>query len=313
MNSAILFLVFNRPELTRKVFESIRAAKPKRLYISADGPRAGKDGEIVKCNEVREIFSSIDWPCEIKTQYLNKNFGCKLGVLAGINWFFSHETEGIILEDDVLPSAEFFRFCDYGLEKYRYESRVGMISGCNLLGGSIKSDEYLYSQLAQIWGWATWKRAWSQYSPDLVDWPSQKRINYLKTKFNKKIAKYLIHIFNIHAQKNIDTWDTQWLYTFLFNGYLSVTPKANLTKNIGISGTHSSIETKSHNIPYGLIDSDNLSSPKCLLVDLDFDEAMANQYFGRALLVMRISSIARKLRVHSALKSLHGAIYAYKR
>lgn len=313
MNSPILFLVFNRPELTRKVFESIREAKPKRLYISADGPRAGKIGEAEKCNEVREIFSSVDWPCEIKTQYLNENLGCKLGVLAGINWFFSHETEGIILEDDVLPSTEFFQFCDYGLQKYRYESRVGMIAGCNLLGGSIRSDQYTYSQLAQIWGWATWRRVWNEYSPELADWPSKNRIEYLKTRFNKKIAAYLINIFNIHQQKNIDTWDTQWLYIFLFNGYLSVMPRANLTKNIGISGTHSSIETKSHNISYGVIDPNNLKPPKYFMADLDFDEIIAREFFAPAIWTMRISSLAKRLKVHSILKRIHHAIGSYRR
>ena len=55
----ILFLVFNRPAETQKSFSMLRKLKPKELYIAADGPRLGIEGEEAKCSQVKEIFEQI--------------------------------------------------------------------------------------------------------------------------------------------------------------------------------------------------------------------------------------------------------------
>ncbi|MEB0303236.1 nucleotide-diphospho-sugar transferase, partial [Mucilaginibacter sp. 5C4] len=117
--SAVLFIVFNRPDTTDRVFEQIRAAQPSRLYVAADGPRAQKAGEDVLCERTRAITAKVDWPCEVKTLFRESNLGCKNAVSSAIDWFFNNEEEGIILEDDCLPNPDFFRFCDAMLDKYR--------------------------------------------------------------------------------------------------------------------------------------------------------------------------------------------------
>ena len=110
LKTAVLFLVFNRPDTTRQVFEAIRQAKPPRLYVAADGPREGKLGEVERVKEVRTIATAVDWPCEVKTLFRDKNLGCKKGVSSAITWFFEQEKQGIILEDDCLPHLDFFSF-----------------------------------------------------------------------------------------------------------------------------------------------------------------------------------------------------------
>ncbi len=164
MRSPVLFLVFNRPDSTRKVFDAIRSARPPKLYITADGPRPDRPAEAKLCSEVRAIASAVDWPCEVKTLFRESNLGCKAGVSSGITWFFSHEDEGIILEDDVLPVPTFFNFCDEMLERYRDDARVSMISGCNLISNHFSPKQsYFFSRYNLIWGWATWRRAWQHY------------------------------------------------------------------------------------------------------------------------------------------------------
>ena len=159
--SAVLFVVFNRPDTTKRVFEAIRLAKPKRLYITTDGPRPNMPDDVQLCKQTREIVSVVDWDCEVKTLFREENAGCKNGVSAAINWFFDHEEEGIILEDDCLPANSFFKFCDTLLEKYRYDTRVRHITGCNLQFGKKWGDaSYYFSNLTNGWGWASWRRAW---------------------------------------------------------------------------------------------------------------------------------------------------------
>ena len=104
---AILFIVFRRPEVTARVFEALRQARPERLYLAADGPRAVVPGEAERCAQTRAIVSSVDWPCDVKTLFRDENVGVRRGVSEAISWFFQHESEGIIFEDDCLPSPEF--------------------------------------------------------------------------------------------------------------------------------------------------------------------------------------------------------------
>lgn len=78
----VLYLIFNRPEKVRLSFEHIRAWKPNKLYISADGPRHPADAlNTLRCFEI--IESLIDWECDVKINKFEKNLGCKSGVMGG--------------------------------------------------------------------------------------------------------------------------------------------------------------------------------------------------------------------------------------
>ena len=102
-SSPVLFILFNRPDTTKRVFAEIRIARPAKLYIAADGPRNDKPGEQALCEKTRAIITDIDWPCQVSTLFNDVNKGCKNAVSDAITWFFSHEEEGIILEDDCVP------------------------------------------------------------------------------------------------------------------------------------------------------------------------------------------------------------------
>jgi hypothetical protein len=161
-------MIFRRPDFTSRVFEQIRNVRPARLYIAADGPRSGREGEQQLCIETRAIIEQIDWDCELKTLFREKNLGCKMAISSAIDWFFEQEEEGIILEDDCLPNQSFFRFCDTMLEKYRNDDRIRHISGCNLQHGKKwGTASYYFSNLTHAWGWANWRRVWKDYDRDL--------------------------------------------------------------------------------------------------------------------------------------------------
>ncbi len=236
LKTAVLFLIFNRPDTTKQVFEAIRQAKPPRLYVAADGPRDSRSGEDEKVKAVRDsVMDHIDWDCEFKTLFREKNLGCKYAVSSGINWFFENEEMGIVLEDDCFPHPSFFRFCEELLERYREDERIGIISGDNFQFGKRRTqDSYYFSRYTHIWGWASWRRTWQKYDVGMKLWPTIKEGGWLSDILqNKKQVKYWQNIFEAVYNNKIDTWDYQLNFACWINATLNIMPSDNLVSNIG--------------------------------------------------------------------------------
>lgn len=235
MRSPVLFLIFNRPNQTALVFETIKNQKPPRLYIVADGPREGKKGEIDICSATREIVNAVDWNCQVKTLFRKNNLGCKKSVSQGISWFFEHETEGIILEDDCLPSPSFFDFMDEMLEKFRYEEKVACINGnCSFNISERSTETYFFTVHANVWGWGTWKRVWDLYDLDMTKWPEAKKLHLTEQIFfDHRISNFWNKIFQKTYEGKLSTWDYQLVFLVFFYRLLCVQPYVNLISNIG--------------------------------------------------------------------------------
>ncbi|MGX5816678.1 hypothetical protein ACWKWU_00690 [Chitinophaga lutea] len=234
VKSPVLFLLFNRPELTRKTFERIRAAQPARLYVAADGPRKSHAADADLCAQARAAVQ-IDWPCDYKLLYRPANLGCRSAVSAAVSWFFAAEKEGIILEDDCLPHTDFFRFCDALLDRYRNDARVRSITGSNLFPGKKwGSASYYFSQHANVWGWATWKRVWDQYDPGLRQYRPEDVPRLLANVFPDPflVKVWLQHYHDLRAEK-VDTWDYQLQLANFFENGLCAVPNVNLVSNMG--------------------------------------------------------------------------------
>lgn len=244
LNTAVLFLVFNRLDTTKLVFEAIRLAKPPRLYIAADGARASRVGEAATVQAVRDyVVSHIDWECEVKTLFREQNLGCKYAVSSAISWFFENEEMGIILEDDCLPDPTFFNFCQELLERYRHDERIAIISGDNFqFGHRMNNDSYYYSNFSHIWGWASWRDRWqNDYDVEMKDWPRIRDEGRMADWYCSKAEQdYWANIFEPVYQGRVDTWDYQWLFASRLNGRLAVMPNVNLISNIGfgVDATH---------------------------------------------------------------------------
>jgi len=236
LTTPVLFLVFNRPDSTKLVFNAIRDAKPTTLYVAADGPRKNYQEEIEKCLAVRAIATNVDWECEVRTLFRDGNLGCGKGVSSAITWFFEHESEGIILEDDCLPAPEFFPFCTDLLAKYRDDKRIMQIGGDNVLSEHRRDPEYSYffSNHNAIWGWATWKRAWDLYDYKMNQYENISRKGYFDDHFNTVYeADYFTWVFKRTFVHPHITWDYQWEFVRRINSGLTIVPQKNLVTNIG--------------------------------------------------------------------------------
>ena len=241
MNTPVLLLIFNRPDTTKIVFEQIRAAKPARLFVSADGPRPGLADDHAHCTAARSVIKEIDWDCKLETLFHDRNIGCKRAVSSAIDWFFAHVEEGIILEDDCVPDQSFFRYCQELLGHFRQDTRVMQVCGSNLVGNRDVQDSYFFSRFGPVWGWASWRRAWQYYDVNMKLWPTIRDGNMVGAFTDSaEETRWRMRLYDQVYRQEIDTWDYQWGFAKLVQSGLSVIPRENLITNIGFhrSATH---------------------------------------------------------------------------
>jgi len=241
LHTAVLLIAFNRPDTTRLVFEAIRKVKPIRFYIAFDGPRPEVTTDVINCSKVQSILSEIDWECSVQTLIRQENLGCGKGPSTAITWFFEQETEGIILEDDCLPSASFFPFCEELLTKYREDMRVMHIGGNNLESNDQRDRElsYRFSNLTYIWGWATWRRAWKLFDFTMSKHVEIDKKRYLSDTYHTIYERdFYNYVFKkmyegdaVTSSKTI--WDYQWQFACKINSGLVIVPNSNLVINLG--------------------------------------------------------------------------------
>ena len=283
LEKPVLFLVFNRPDVTGKVFEAIKNAQPPRLYVAADGPRESVATDQERCAEIRSIIlDNIDWQCDIKTLFREQNLGCRDAVSSAIDWFFDNEEDGIILEDDCLPHPDFFRFCSEMLDYYRDNEKIMHISGSNFnFGKKYGIADYYFSRYAMIWGWASWRRAWKQYDRDMASLDEFTRQDATKlipdTRQRRRFLEIFEKVRNHDAEFN--TWDFQWFYSVLRKQGLAIQPNVNMVSNIGFidNPTHKIKTPELANLSREAVPKE-ITHPEKIFPDRDADDFAFRMY-----------------------------------
>ena len=279
----ILLVGFNRPELLRGLVAILAKVRPPKIYLAVDGPRPDHPDEAEKCAACAAVADTIDWPCEVKKLVREKNLGCRSGPMGAIDWFFSQEEEGIILEDDCWPDPSFFRFATELLERYRDDSRVGIISGNNHYGFiSDPKASYRFTNFVLIWGWATWRRAWKINQPDPEAFRATGSDIIRKANLTRRMqsmyGRFLKAVFTTDS-----IWDVTWMLSLQSRGLVSILPRHNLVVNqgYGLSGTHTTgfaydqyLYGRSTEMPFPLV------HPATVARDVEADRLYELRYFA---------------------------------
>lgn len=281
LETPVAVLIFNRPDLTKLVFQEIRKVKPKKILVVADGSRFPEEEE--KCRNARQVFNKIDWECELLTNFSEVNLTSPIRCSSGIDWIFSNVEEAIILEDDCLPSESFFFFCQEMIERYREDERIMHISGSNFRRVPRKNDySYCFSKYGTAWGWATWRRAWKYFDFEMKEWLSLRQTNWIETIHKDKIEQqHWIKVFDSCTLGGDPHWDYAWMFSCWSKGGLSIIPEVNLVSNTGCrwDGTrHSSVDDSLALVPRHTLQS--LRHPEQIIQDTETNNYLFDIRFG---------------------------------
>jgi hypothetical protein len=295
LNVPVAMMVFNRPEQTQRVFERVRAARPAKLLAVADGPRPERAGESELCSRTREIFQTVDWDCNLSTNFSPDNLGCRKRISSGLTWVFEQVEEAIILEDDCLPDPSFFAFCQELLARYRNDLRIMAISGDNFqVGRKRTTDSYYFSRHIHVWGWASWRRAWTRYDEQMRKWPELRDGGWLEDILgDHRAAAWWSRMYQDVYEGKIDTWDYQWQLAIWAQHGLVVLPNQNLVSNIGFTAqaTHTANDSPLAELPTTPLDFP-LQHPAWVIRDAVADATTQDKLYSPSL----SRRIARRLR-----------------
>lgn len=299
MRSPVIFIIFNRPDTTAKVFSRIREARPPRLLVIADGPRPSRPEEAARCAQARNIvIDHVDWPCEVLTCFSETNMGCRRRVSSGLSWAFSLVEQAVILEDDCLPHPSFFSFCDELLARYAHDERVGHIGGTNFCQSDTTDlRSYRWARYYPIWGWASWRRAWRDYDVDMRGWgqaseraslkaaaPPRSSTGWWEETFDKMFAGF-------------DTWDCQLTWANWRAHRLAAVPSVNLVSNIGFgnNATHTHRVSRLANLPLAPMKLP-LQHPMSMIPDTEWEQRVSRQQYSRPWIFRRVADVVRWVR-----------------
>jgi hypothetical protein len=233
----VAMFVFNRPEKAFRCLSSVRSYRPRRLYIFGDGPRRNVPQDGPLCERSQSICAAVDWPCEIITDFAHDNLGIMERVTSGINKVFQSEEHAVFLEDDCVVDPSFFGFADTLLHRYKDDPRVMCINAPNYQNGMRRGEgDYFFTKYALTWGWATWRRAWSRFEPDLWSWEKFRRDRLWRVFRSIEERLYWAAVYE-RERANVGTraanWDYAWLLSCWVHDGLCICPQVNLVQNIG--------------------------------------------------------------------------------
>jgi hypothetical protein len=286
LETPVALIIFNRPKETARAIAAIRAVRPKRLFVIADGPR--NDLEKTLCDETRAVVeTAVDWPCDVQKNYSATNLGCGMRPVTGITWVFEHAEAAIIVEDDCIPDPSFFYFAEELLRKYANDERVMHVAASSFQENNPQfhiRESYYESFLPNCFGcWATWRRAWKHYDYDIRQWPVLRDSGALAKAFGDPAAyERFERTWNDYYEKRIvDSWDGQWHFACMSRNAFCLTPSVNLVRNIGFNerGTHTKQADRRsdlpvHPMPFPLV------HPSTLAFDRGADAYTFRFYFG---------------------------------
>lgn len=278
VKTPVLFVTFVRVDYARQVWEAIKTAQPQKLYFYSNKGRENKEGEIERNNEIRSWVNEVDWDCELHTWFREECVDVYTSLRGAVSWLFDNEPEGIIFEDDIVPTKAFFSFCDQMIEKFRDDKRIWYISGDNFLNANPGGYDYIFSFASYLYGWATWRDRWQT-----INWEDVKLIEdfflsglqrhiYKSRKYLREGKKAKAFMKNIYKTK---TWDVMFPYTGELNHSMAVIPTRHLITNVGCVGEHSALSKRKAWVYQKAVDGDKdyviKKEPKFFYPNYEYD------------------------------------------
>lgn len=242
----VLLVVFNRPDVTARALAALRSIEPPTMFVAADGPRAGHPGDAANCAKVRDLIGTIDWPCEVHRLEHDENLGLQVAMVTAVDWFFANVDRGVVLEDDCLCHPDFFALAEVVLDRHADDPSVAFVTATNLAPDrSFGDGSWFYASGGNVWGWATWRRAWSGHRTVIERWGA---VRDDVARRPSPVARSLVRKADEAAARGVWSWARAWHTAVLASGARVVVPARNLVRNVGFGPDATNTRSSRHRL-----------------------------------------------------------------
>jgi hypothetical protein len=238
----VLVIAYKKLDTTSQVVECLRQVKSKNIFVALNAPNLNSPSDIADCKAVEQLFDTLNWESEITVLRREEHLPIAISYLTACDWFFDQNEVGIVLDDDCVPSSEFFRLVAYFHQNRHYFPNIGHINGTNFLYNenlARDAEAFFLTRYPSCWGWATWSDEWKRFNRDLRMQISREKL-WLICKQNsgdKLFSRRAFWILDSFRGRSLeDRVAPDWLWTLHLwsTGRQIACPATNLVKNLGI-------------------------------------------------------------------------------
>jgi hypothetical protein len=225
MSVPVLIVCYKRAENVRKLLTDLQEQGVSRIYLAIDGSK-DSDQSVQNLIETDAMKFAQNFNIDLRIWKRNLNLGPAVSVITAIDWLFSYEKSGVILEDDLVISNELVSYFQNMLVRYEPNPNVMMLSGTQFID-SHSQEQLCWSSYPVIWGWATWSDRWRtcrEYYANL------ERINWKVKGKERRFWKTGVRRCDLGIQ---DAWDVPLAAIQLSIGSKTILPPVNLISNRG--------------------------------------------------------------------------------
>lgn len=227
MRHPALVLSYNRLDSAFNICAQLAQYGAVEIFVSIDG---GKDKTTI--NGQRKLISrlrvlSYESGIPISIRHASENLGVSAGVISGIDWFFENVESGYIFEDDLIFTSDFLDYSDIGLERFREDQTVWVISGNQYIESNPKS---IWTNYPLIWGWATWNTKWEEFRNAMSD----TRLTFNDRSISFSVRQFWKVGYSRAVNGRLDSWAVPFASQMLSKGKIGLLPPVNLVANVGV-------------------------------------------------------------------------------
>jgi len=241
---SVLIVGYRRADNILKILEICKDSGVSNIYISVDGPKSGNvdgiDDHTKIQNNLTKFKSTFSGNLTI---YLReRNVGCAASVMSSCDWFFEQTEYGVVLEDDCLPTKDFFIFAKNIEPRIFNDKEIWLACGTQFAPKVFTNNSATISQYALTWGWVTSKMKWFEIRKSIFE-NSQKKV-----KGNPRLENNDKVYWEAGARRAYqgftDVWDSVLVYRMQVENKYSILPPENLITNIGndFAATHTKVQ-----------------------------------------------------------------------
>jgi hypothetical protein len=243
-NSTVLIIGYQRPQAIRQILEICRASHISKIYISIDAPKEVATSSSANQAEIRSIIADYaPFFDNIFERFLPENVGCSANLLSACDWVFAKEDFVIVLEDDCIPSLDFFIFVESLKEQLSSDFRSLLICGTQFVPFDSQLPDVMKSNYSLTWGWATTQDKWRVIREAIRSAERDTRLDISSLNYEKI---YWQEGSRRAAMGYVDVWDTILVNYLVKNQFFAILPRENLIRNVGNDSVaiHTELQSK---------------------------------------------------------------------